>query len=485
MFNIIIKRNKEDMKVKAGVVLREKRLIPVTTPSNNKKLDKILSGIKRSTLRDEILVCVLASPDGKEGVFLDDTGREYLITEKELQEKLQYISSKYVRKEVMHYAVAKKSASEYEDLIKKFLEKPDTPKRYKGWTAPDEFKEDILIEPKVGDKLKANEKSSVSEELESEDLGEEQKYKKGQKYKSKDGKWKFEVISAGKMIKIRDLKDKKIYNVELSDIELARPILDEEVEDNTELNESKVAESGFHEGDLVEYNGKKYTYGGYYEQGLCELEPLRGKKECILAAESNLKKIDEELNEEFNPFKDMVKEKGEMRKGLYTDGMGGVYSAPKNGLSRKIKLNGKQYAYDFKKREIICYDLGKEIQRMSLQLSNWLDGPEYWCEVFENELCEEKSYEDAYEFLESEGEKIAKGCKSGKDVEKVEYDEDNWGVYVYFKGEHLVVITCTPKGDSILIKYFEEQDSQKPSKQIKFAFNAENIIKLVKTTKWR
>ena len=95
--------------------------------------------------------------------------------------------------------------------------------------------------------------------------------------------------------------------------------------------------------------------------------------------------IDEELNEEYDPFKDLKKVKSDMKKGLYTDGMGGVYEAPKSGLSHKIKKGKYQFAYDFKGHELVVFYQNKELDRVGLNLGDWLDDPDYWISVWESD----------------------------------------------------------------------------------------------------
>ena len=470
--------------MKPGIVIREKRLIPVTSKANS-KIEKMLGKIDRSTLRDEVLICAMVSPDGKTGVFLDDTGREYLIKEKDLSEKLVYITSKYVKKETQRYVRAKQNISQYENLVKDFITKSDTPKRYTDWLVPEGFEDseveidgqgevsnvtEEVTETEMNEAVSDFEKaykeaykiigteqlSNITKKeldgkalvkevewaierlqmdlddildpddepkavkdiltaqrlckqwlkkwksLNEEELNEEQKYQKGKTYISKDGKFKFKVLSSkGGEIQILDLSTNLKCKVEVSDLELVNPRIDEDttsadipakketIEEET-LDESKVLKTNVEIGDDVIYKGKKYNLtdiegSNYY------LQPEDKRKKELIVKEPILDKVDEEVNEEFNPFKDMEKlpDSTNMKPGLFTDGEGGVYEAPKSGLSKKFKSKGFEFAYDFKTRELVVFNKNKEVERKGLSISSWLDNPKYWADKYAESLDED------------------------------------------------------------------------------------------------
>lgn len=437
--------------MRPGIVIREKRLIPVSTKQKNTKLEKIIGNIQRSTLRDEILVCAMVSPDGKTGVFLDDTGREYLIKEKELDEKITYISSKYVRKQVDKYAKAKKNASAYEDLVRDFITRPDTSKRYQDWVLPDGFDQEVEI-PAVEEP-----KDKVEEEV----LDEEQKYQKGKTYISKDGKWKFKVLGVkGGEIQILDLSTNLKCKVEVSDLEIMNPSLDEdeitsasipakkETITEEKLDESRIGDFTI-EGTEVLYKGKPGTvenydgdkitikmkdgklvkvdsikdlkinesldegtdsYNGYKfkwrtANGEKNFEVTKNGKYCGTYSESEYDKVCKEINkgtfeknmceevldEEYNPFKDLKKlpEDTPMKSGLYTDGEGGVYEVPKRAVSKVLTVDGKKFQYSYQSKTLFELDKKGDYKTAhTFAISTWLDNPEYCCKVFLEKLDE-------------------------------------------------------------------------------------------------
>lgn len=206
--------------MKPGLVVRENRLIPVTTKSKS-NLEKILGKINRHTVRNETLVCAMVSPDGKTGVFIDESGKEYLLTDKEISARIQYVNAKYVKKDIPQYVTLKKSVESYKEQVKDFVERSDTPKRYKDWTAYDgTIVGDTSVTVKGDGSLQ-------------ESLNESRKYKKGQKYTTDDKEFSFEVIGVSNdYVRVRDLDTKKVYKIELSDLELSNPkLLKEEGED--------------------------------------------------------------------------------------------------------------------------------------------------------------------------------------------------------------------------------------------------------------
>lgn len=196
-----------EIRIQPGVVYKENRLIPVVTKPAKGNL-VFLNSIKRHTIKTEDMVCCLSSPDGSEGIFLDSTGREYLVTLDELSERLSFVNSRFCKKSIPRYIFRRGSKEQYGYLTRKFLLEPSTRRKYKGWITEDGVLGDEVLNESYIDVLD------------------------GGCYISRDCSFRFKVLKRTKGgYRIKDLKDNRIYEVELSDLALMNPIRlnDEEV----------------------------------------------------------------------------------------------------------------------------------------------------------------------------------------------------------------------------------------------------------------
>lgn len=185
-----------EFKIKPGSVYRENRLMPVTT--KYKGSISMLRDIKRSTIKSEELVCCLISPDESEGIFVDVNGTDYVITSEELQEKLTFINSKFRKTIIPRYTFRRGSKEGFKYLMDRFLS-IDMGGRYKGWKSVYGIVGETEMNESVG------------------------RYKEGRTYITDDKEFKFTVVKKTKDgYRIRDVKDNKEYEVELSDLELLR-----------------------------------------------------------------------------------------------------------------------------------------------------------------------------------------------------------------------------------------------------------------------
>lgn len=181
-----------------GKIVRENRLLPVVPKKNQTDTEKLLSNIKRSVVRAEDLVCIAVSPEGLSGLFLDDSGRDYVLNSSDLKERLDYVNANYIKKNIPRYVDRRSTDVKFLPIIKKFLSSSSVRRRYADWR----FEEGVL-----GD----------SDELQEE-------LKKNKSYVSADGEFKFKVLELNSgVITVLDLSDKKKYKVEASDLELAKP----------------------------------------------------------------------------------------------------------------------------------------------------------------------------------------------------------------------------------------------------------------------
>ena len=195
--------------IRIGSVYRENRLIPITTGKKATGVYAFLNKVRRSTVRSEDLVCCLALPDTSEGVFLDSSGREYLITQKELKEKIEFVNAKFQKRVIPRYTYKRGSKKEYAHRVAKFLVGADISKRYKGWVS-------------------AN--GVVGQELLSEGFT---RYKVGSIYRSDDGEFIFKILKKlSGAYQIKDLEDGKVYKVELADLELLNAVEDNSIDES-------------------------------------------------------------------------------------------------------------------------------------------------------------------------------------------------------------------------------------------------------------
>lgn len=187
-----------EFRIRPGSVYRENRLVPVTGTVKGKFA--FLNSIKRETIKSEDLICCLKSVDGSQGVFVDTSGREYVITQEELESKLTFFNSKYRKTIIPRYTFRRGSKEEFLYLMDKFLVSSETKKRYKGWVS---------------------ERGVVGEENISESFS---LYRVGGTYISDDGKFEFKIVKKVKGgYRIKDIKDNVEYEVELSDLSLLNP----------------------------------------------------------------------------------------------------------------------------------------------------------------------------------------------------------------------------------------------------------------------
>lgn len=130
--------------IKPGKIYREFRLVPVAVERKPKY--QFLGKIQRYTVRVEELICCLVSPDKKSGVFIDSAGVDYIISLKELQEKLTFVNVKYQKKIIPRFLFKRGSKESSAYWLGKFLSSPDVKKRYKGWISPNGVVGDLILE---------------------------------------------------------------------------------------------------------------------------------------------------------------------------------------------------------------------------------------------------------------------------------------------------------------------------------------------------
>lgn len=132
----------------------------------------------------------------------------------------------------------------------------------------------------------------------------------------------------------------------------------------------------------IDYKGKAdplHEGKLYFKEGKVSHEPIEGAKVYEEVE-------DPTVNEEINPFKDLIKVKSEMKPGLYTDGFGGVYKAPKTGMTKKYKYKKYQFAYDFKQSCMVIFYKNRVVDSVPLSLADWLDNPEYYMEYYLDDM---------------------------------------------------------------------------------------------------
>lgn len=208
-----LNESNSNFRIIPGSVYRENRLIPVVANKKAKGAYAFLNDIRRSTVRTEELVCCLMLPDGSEGVFVDSEGREYLISKKELKEKITFVNAKFQKRVIPRYMFKRGSKAEYKSWVNKFIVRGDISKRYKGWVSANGV---------VGDEVLEEGYTPI---------------KVGNCYSSDDGTFKFKILKKiSRGYKIRDLLDGKVYDVALSDFNLLNPVQIEEVsEEGTQV----------------------------------------------------------------------------------------------------------------------------------------------------------------------------------------------------------------------------------------------------------
>lgn len=92
--------------------------------------------------------------------------------------------------------------------------------------------------------------------------------------------------------------------------------------------------------------------------------------------------INEAIN--YDPFKKDMKI--DDKNGRWTDGWGHSYTIGKP-KSDKISYKGMKFEYDYKKQELLIYVDNKLIEEVSLDISNWLDNPEYWIKEYYDHIA--------------------------------------------------------------------------------------------------
>ena len=93
---------------RAGQVYRENRMLPVlSSPSGvSSKVGEVLTKEnKRHTVRGEDLYCILVEPNGSDAIFIDESGRDYVISREELNSTIKYKNSAFEDRIIPSYVV--------------------------------------------------------------------------------------------------------------------------------------------------------------------------------------------------------------------------------------------------------------------------------------------------------------------------------------------------------------------------------------------